>query len=253
MLELVCLPQDIACALNDFRPSYHADFAHIRQLSKSYLAQRPTQGLVDELARALRDALNNWGAGKRSAPRLKIPTQIAVALADEVLREQLINLHRGGIQTLGVNESHRIFRSALCHTELETFDLHLLAILNKLADALFIGNTNVTYPMKALLLITGFMPALDSQVRKGLTRAGMPGLRYRQLLPKNAHSAPGRRVCQLPFLLGDCWERHNTLLMEGIRASAYPQLSTEPGRVFDVLLFMQQDPQRSPLLSFRWS
>jgi len=254
MLELVCRPQDIACALNDFKPSYHADFARVRQLSKSYLALHPAQDLMDALAKALRDALTNWGAGKRKAPALKSSAQIAIALADAPLRERLIRLHIGGIQTLGLSESRRILKAGLPRTELDEFDLHLIATLARLADALFIGNTNVTYPMKALLLITGFMPAWDSQVRKGLTRAGMPGLSgTRALLPSTPHTATGRRLCQLPFLLGDCWERQNALLMAGIAGSAHPQLSAEPGRVFDVLLFMQQDPQRAPLLSFRWA
>ncbi len=254
MLELVCHPQDIACALNDFRASYHADFARVRQLSKSYLAQRPTQDRVDALAEALKEALTNWGAGKRSAPRLKTPAQIAVALANEALRERLISLHDHGIQTLGLSEGRRILRAGLLCTELDDFDLQLIATLARLADALFIGNTNVTYPMKALLLITGLMPAWDSQVRKGLTRAGMPGLRgTRALLPSTPYTAMGRRLCQLPFLLGHCWEQQNALMMAGIAGSAHPQLSAEPGRVFDVLLFMQQDAQRAPLLNFRWS
>jgi hypothetical protein len=102
--------------------------------------------------------------------------------------------------------------------------------------------------MKALLLITGLMPALDSQVRKGLRLAGKVGFMGQQLLPQNTHQAGGRRICYLPFQLGQCWELNREILLEGVRKSRHPGLESAPGRVFDVLLFMQAQSKRKMIL-----
>jgi len=111
-----------------------------------------------------------------------------------------------------------------------------------------IGNTNVTYPMKALLLITGFMPAFDGRVRTGLQRGWFLGMnRTQYLLPDNADHADAKRIARLAFLLGECWTTCAQQLQEGISKSSFPGLRQEPGRVFDVLLFMQAD-QENPVL-----
>ncbi len=41
-----------------------------------------------------------------------------------------------------------------------------------------------------------------------------------------------------------CWEQNKELLTEAVLKSDHPALQFEPGRVFDILLFMQQDPNR---------
>jgi hypothetical protein len=115
---------------------------------------------------------------------------------------------------------------------------------------LFINNTSITYPMKALLLITGLMPALDSQVRGGLTLAGKAGFTGQQLLPWNTQQAAGRRICDLPFYLGHCWSLNREVFIEGISSSRHKDLQGAPGRVFDILLFMQNRPNRKPILAF---
>jgi hypothetical protein len=102
--------------------------------------------------------------------------------------------------------------------------------------------------MKALLLITGFMPAFDSQVRMGLQRGGFAGVNKTQyLLPDDADHADGKKISRLPFLLGQCWTACAQQLQEGISASNSPELREEPGRAFDVLLYMQAD-EASPIL-----
>lgn len=47
------------------------------------------------------------------------------------------------------------------------------------------------------------------------------------------------KVTRLPFLLGHCWAQFGAVLRGGIQNSAHAYLADEPGRVFDVLLFMQ--------------
>ena len=134
---------------------------------------------------------------------------------------------------------------------LASFDSNLLSVLRDLGNRLFVGNTNVTFPMKALLLITGFMPALDSErVRTGLERGDFPGMnRTQYLLPADAAHADGKKITRLPFLLGECWTTCTQQLQEGLANSSFPGLREEPGRVFDILLFMQGDKhKRNPIL-----
>lgn len=74
-------------------------------------------------------------------------------------------------------------------TELKFFKTHSLdniesyddgqrhiELLNTLSKRLFVDNRSVTYPMKAHLLLTGYMPALDGRVRAGLGKAGFGGV-----------------------------------------------------------------------------
>jgi hypothetical protein len=94
--------------------------------------------------------------------------------------------------------------------------------------------------MKAILLMIGLMPAFDSQVRRGLQRAGFRGFCSTQyLLPEGMDGAGWWKISRLPFLLGECWNHDARQLKAAILASDYPALVDMPGRVFDILLFVQ--------------
>ena len=135
--------------------------------------------------------------------------QIESALKNKRLHERLLRLSQQSLASFSLNlQEHRLLDSDAPLNDVGAFDQEILGILNTLAEVLFINNTSVTYPMKALLLITGLMPALDSQVRAGLTRAGKAGFTGQQLFPMNSQQAAGRRICELPFYLGHCWTLH---------------------------------------------
>lgn len=252
MLRLVGHAKDVSSAINEFRLSYHVDFGNVRAVAKLYLGSETPEDHAPALAEALYRALSNWGAGSRKAPTLRLPQQAAHKLADKDLHFKLCTFSRCGIDAFSLDAKRdRVFTRSTTFISFDAFDIELLDVLHTLAEALFLNNTNVTYPMKALLLITGLMPALDSQVRKGLKRAGMAGLSGTQLLlPKDTSKALGKRICGLPFYLGNCWQLSQDVLRYAIAQSDHPGLSTEPGRVFDVLLFMQQESRRAPILQF---
>lgn len=241
---------DLTDALNGFSSAYHADFFEVRTIGRQYLAEAtPSDKVVGELARSLRCALGSWGAGKREAPELRGREDFASALRQSELRAALGELGRISLPALGIRRSRRLLHGRpAAPTELAAFDSTLFSALRRLADGLFIGNTNVTYPMKAVLLVTGLMPAFDNEVRRGLQRGGFLGMTKRQyLLPPDASHADGKKMSRLPFLLGECWTEVTEKLREGISNSAFAKLVDEPGRVFDVLLFMQGS-QRRPVL-----
>jgi hypothetical protein len=104
--------------------------------------------------------------------------------------------------------------------------------------------------MKTLLLITGLMPAFDNQVRKGLENAGFKGVKKTQyLLPENGSSnADVKKITRLPFILGNCWREYRSVLSKGIQQSRHPNLDREPGRLFDILFFTQENPEKKNLL-----
>jgi len=246
MLRLVGSSQDITSAINDFRPSYHQDFANVQKVALRYLNAEATTGNAALLAQALSTALRSWGACKRRSPILRPAPQIESVLKDKLLHARLAILGRHTLEVFSLNpQGFRAFDPCVSFKDAGAFDKQLLDILNTLADLLFFNNTSVTYPMKALLLITGLMPALDSQVRGGLTRAGKAGFGGQQLLPSNVHQAGGRRICELPFSLGHCWSLNREMLLKGIQDSDHKELKAAPGRVFDVLLFMQNQPNRN--------
>ncbi|MGA8138333.1 MAG: IS3 family transposase, partial [Pseudomonas gingeri] len=117
------------------------------------------------LAQALSTALRNWGACKRRSPILRPVPQIENVLRDnKQLHARLAILGRHNLGAFGLNpQRFRAFDPNASFKDAGAFDKELLSLLNTLAGLLFFNNTSVTYPMKALLLITGLMPALDSQ------------------------------------------------------------------------------------------
>ena len=251
MLRLVGSSLDITLAIDDFRPSYHQDFANVQHIARRYLNAPSGTANAALLAQALSTALRNWGACRRRGPILRTLRQIESALKDRQLRERLLKLSLQSLAAFSLNEQgHRLLDSNAPLSDVGAFDKEILGILNTLADVLFSNNTSITYPMKALLLITGLMPALDSQVRGGLTRAGRSGFTGQQLLPRNPQQAAGRRICELPFYLGHCWSLNREVFMEGILGSHHQNLRNTPGRVFDILLFMQNRLDRKLILAF---
>lgn len=241
-LRLRADPAQIAKAIDTFPSGYHHDFFLVREIARQYLTQpKPEASAALTLAKALRRVLGNWGAGRRAAPALREPRDFEAALQDPKLHAGLTALTRTPLPSLRVVNNHRLIDvQPLAFRVPATFDATLLGVLGALSRRLLVGNTNTTYPMKAVLLITGLMPALDSQVRTGLGRAGFAGIATtRFLLPTDPNSSDGKKLTRLPFLIGECWSAFQPQLQEGIRQSKYPQLAEEPGRVFDVLLFMQ--------------
>ncbi|MGY4525150.1 hypothetical protein [Pseudomonas sp. TE21394] len=249
MLRLVGNIEDIASAIDDFRPSYHLDFSNVQVIAERYLQAEPTSEHVALLAQALCTALRNWGACRRRSPRLRPSAQIESFLRNKQVHKSLVKLSQHSLESFSLSRGgDRVFNPGASFSDARKFDIEILNTLACLASGLFINNTSVTYPMKALLLITGLMPALDSQVRKGLRLAGKVGFTGQQLLPKSTYQAGGRRICHLPFELGQCWELNRVTLREGVRNSLHPELESALGRVFDILLFMQAQTKRRLIL-----
>lgn len=252
MLRLVGSSLDITSAINDFRLSYHQDFANVQSIARRYLNSPSGSANAALLAQALSTALRNWGACRRRSPMLRPVPQIESALKNKRLHERLLRLSQQSLASFSLNlQEHRLLDSDAPLNDVGAFDQEILGILNTLAEVLFINNTSVTYPMKALLLITGLMPALDSQVRAGLTRAGKAGFTGQQLFPMNSQQAAGRRICELPFYLGHCWTLHREVFVKGVLESKHKGLQDTPGRVFDILLFMQNQATRNQILAFK--
>lgn len=231
----------VAGAIGDFRADYHHDFQHVRAMSRLYLAETPpTRAIAQELARRLRCALRSWGAGTRAAPPVRSEDEFSNALLNPQLYGQLQTLAGLSLSHLGLNGRYRTLNAPNNRLTVAGLDCIHLPVLQELANKLLVGNSNVTYPMKALLLLTGFSPAFDSQVRRGLFAAGFRGMRATQfLMPPDRGKANGKKVTSLPFVLAQCWAQFGAVLNRGIQNSSRTYLVDEPGRVFDILLFMQ--------------
>jgi hypothetical protein len=250
-LQIIANQEQIVAAINGFPDNYHQDFFRVRALARTYLAEPQYAVTVDPLSHELRRVLANWGAGRREAPQLQPFHQFQAVLMDPDRHALLSELAVGSLTTLSlVGGKNRLVGGIGTSTVLSAFDSNLLRAFNALSVGLFVKNTNVTYPMKALLLITGFMPALDSQVRKGLGKGGFVGCNKTQfLIPPDTDCADGKKVSRLPFYLADGYMRHSALINRAVAASNYPVLATEVGRLFDVLFFMQADLQ--PILELQ--
>lgn len=228
-------------AINDFNAEYHRDYSRVRAAAADYLSQAPSTDAARMLASGLLQALKSWGAGKRGAPDCVSVDVAANCLRDANLVQQLQAL-ADAFAYMSLDRGIRQFSAGAPFSSVESFDASLLDSLNKLADGLLVGNTNVTYPMKALLLLTGLMPAYDSQVKGGLAAAGIAGInKTRYVLPRvrEVTHPDALKICVMPFYLADCVARSSALLEDAVAGSRYPELSGQYGRLFDILLFMQ--------------
>lgn len=238
-LQLTPDPIPLAAAIDAFDERYHRDYLDMRPHARAYL-ESPRYASV--LVPWLQPVLRCWGAERRRAPRCRPMHAAAEALADPVLHDMLRRLAASRTFLAMQPEPGCGRRRLAAGSPFATaahFDQCLLAALRKLAAGLFYGATNVTYPMKVLLLITGLMPALDGRVRGGMATAGLSGVGATSLPLPDRECANARKLCMLPFLVAECAARNGALLDAAIAISHYPQLAGEYGRVFDVLLFMQ--------------
>lgn len=240
-LNVVATHEQLVAAINAFPKSYHDDYFGVRKLADKYIASPSSDNTVSSLATELRAVLCRWGAGQRGAPTVLPVPGIRETLNDQATHTLLSKIVAAPLSKLSLSDgATRTINGIGTAVACGEFDSDLHNVLVLLAGRVLYRNTNVTYPTKALLLITGLMPALDSQVRKGLHNAGVPGVGGTQFkMPPNMTCNEARKLSRLPFLLADCYIHYATLLRGAVAKSNYPGLNTEVGRLFDVLLFMQ--------------
>jgi hypothetical protein len=147
-------------AIDTFKAQYHDDYFKVRSEGKAYLAAPVSLASARRLVGPLLAALNSWGAGKRGAPACTTVDAAAQGLSAQGLHGMLQDL-ANSVDDLDVVGGRRVLGEGAPFANVAEFDRALIDTLNMLADALLPGNTNVTYPMKALLLITGLAPAYD--------------------------------------------------------------------------------------------
>jgi hypothetical protein len=241
-VDIIATQPEITSAINAFSSHYHLAFKRTIALARRYLhAGAPVQALVAPLASRLRATLVAYGAGTRGAPACHSMAAIETALVDPILFTALQAFAKSA-RSLRMSGPCRSIapRTVAQGTGIAQAESQMLTALTLLSAGLFIGCTNVTYPMKALMLLTGAIPAFDSQVKEGLTLGGFPGFAStRYLLNTPSTSAARMKLTRLPFLLGDCYWRHRALLSSAAAQSLQPHIFRYPGRLFDVLLFVQ--------------
>jgi hypothetical protein len=238
VLSVTSNPGAVTATVNAFSASYHADYFAVRCLAKTYLASPPSVATASPLACAVSHTLTRWGAGKRGAPSCQPLNAIAAALSSATLHSNLVNLEKS-LSYLAITCGLRSLNHGSPFASVAAFDDCLIDTISSISAAVLIGNTNVTYPMKSLLLLSGLMPAFDSQVKGGLAVAGVSGVKKTRYLLPTKGSVDARKICALPFYIAECISRLSALISAEISASSYPALRGEYGRIFDVLLFEQ--------------
>lgn len=216
----------IAEAIALFPPRYHADFATTRALARKWMAGAATPA---ELAVKLDAALVSWGAGRRKAPALKHQTRDV--LSDPTVKAALVEFENLALRDLhSVEQAWYDGRPEL-----------LLGALEKL-NALFEQNNSVTYPTKALLLLTGNYVGLDSNVRTAIAAAGIPGFRETQFpMPSELTDRNSARLTLVLGLTGAWIREHEGAISAALSTSSTGRKLAEldsPARVLDICLFV---------------
>lgn len=227
----------ITLSINKFNSGYHNDYSNVNNLAKQYLKGELLGDTIEPLSRALVTTLNNWGAGKRAAPKMRSAENVKEVLADIGIREDLNNL-KLCTEYLVISNGRRHIKEGAPISTVFRYDVTLIKILNRLSEGMLENNHGVTYPMKLVLLLSGSMPALDSQVRNGLNISGFEGMNAQINLPKQINELAAKKIRVLPFYASDCFREFKDLINQKVSLSEHPYLSDEVGRIFDILLFM---------------
>lgn len=253
VLKLIANKSSLVSAINEFNQNYHIDYFTTNNLVKKFL-RKTSEACATALAENFGRTLCAWGAGKRKAPKIKSFSEITSALLDTRVIESIKFFSGSRMTDFKITGS--TIEIADTASSIENFKKSLFDSLRLFSNEFFIGNTSITYPMKSLLLLTGFMPAWDSQVRKGLSLSGFCGTNSHFLLPDQHDSTAFQKISSLPFYLGDCYTKNKDAFDTAIRESNYPELLCEPGRLFDILFFMQGSKQHRifscSAISSRW-
>lgn len=230
----------LTTAINQFNAKYHDDYFLVRAEAAAYLSKPPNEASAKQLALPLLDTLKRWGAEKRGAPSCQSVDAAKTALNNPTLHQQLKDL-ADSFNYLAITNGARCLQVGAPFRNVAEFDACLVKTLNDLATGLLLGNTNVTYPMKALLLIAGLLPAFDSQVKGGAAAAGLLGMKLQSYRLRSQLCTDTKKICALPFYIADCVSRSAVMLDEAIKNSRRPKLKGHNGRLFDILFFMQKD------------
>jgi hypothetical protein len=259
-LQLTGSTAEIAQAFNDFNRQYLQGYfivqAHVdAYLSASREADDPhkMEHLAQKLTTELSRVLSEWHAGRRKAPTLRSDNEITQFLLNPVIHTELAELSMLRTEPPGIEAGKRIV--SVAHFTPNTLDMAALRLLNQLARGLFRNALNATYPMKALLLLTGYSIAFDSQVRGGAQRAGFEGMRHGSHkiadIARNANCATSRKIISMPYIVGQAWHENQERIKEALVATGRMDLMAlleHPARIFDILFFMQNAADTRPVL-----
>lgn len=217
----------IARAIAVFPHAYHADFATTREAALAWHnGGATTKVLADRLERAL----VSWGAGRRKAPLLRSGLIVDV-LDDPAVRSALVDFESKAL--MGINSVEEAWYDE--RPDMLYWALHGL-------NALFVDNDSVTYPTKALLLLTGRYVGLDSNVRKAIAAAGIAGFKETRFpMPVRQDDRNMQRLTLVLGLIGAWLREHEQVIAEALSRSATGRKLQElnaPARVLDICLFV---------------
>lgn len=141
-------------------------------------------------AMLLRHCLRVYGAGTRRAPKLAPVSDFEALLADEDVRRMCTRQRRVVGQ----------WRDTVISS---SYHLEAIRLLHVFAQRVFSpATTNVLYPLKMLMLLTGLGPAPDSRVREALVAQGFPGwTRLSEKIPEDANAPAALRLLDLWALM----------------------------------------------------
>lgn len=241
-------PENKACitnCINNFKPDYHVFYFYCRNCVTSFLDD-PNENNARILAAALYHTLIKYGAGRRQAPEPASIEHIEGFLLEnnETFPQLLQNLSTTFPFLRIIDGQQRILDGCPGFATVQELYQSLLELFHISRGTFVEENNSITYPTKCILLLTGLMPAYDTQVRGGLI-AIHHGFGIPQGLPNE--NAPWNNVATAIldrlFQLADCLS-HSPHVLEAVQQSHFPQLA-EPihhGRILDIMLFSMNNP-----------
>lgn len=204
-------------AVEQFNLKYHLGFEAVQDAVCAWLTAAEDESAIAtaNLATVLIDVLQQWHAGRQNAPKLRSLDDIQTFLSLPRVKLLITQLRGACLDNPGPAIN------AMCE-------------LNALSSQIFVTITRQTYTSKTVLLLTGFGIGTDSNVRKGLKKAGLQGF-YAALALGDE-----QKVRSVTTLLYRIWPLiHKHIEDELISSPKFTWLLDHPGRLMDILLFQQ--------------
>lgn len=224
-------PDAVAAEIDRFSDEYHEGFLKVRGKSIQYIFGEMADHEINDFSEEITAVLKEWGACRRGAPCTVDCDEMTGALCSTELRQMLRQYVDNGWVIYVQGSDDEILKN----------NAQMLSLLTRFQNEFLIANTNITYPTKLLLLLTGLSVGIDSQVREGLAKCGVEGFKStRYLLPTNVLDKGAAKLFSLHVLLAKCWYDNAVVLQEGVRRSKHRYLLSylnAPARVMDILLF----------------
>jgi hypothetical protein len=229
---------------------YHDVFKEVRIAADSWFeTTKEDKAVRNNLAGLLHQGLKMYGAGCQGAPEVADEDSISESLKSVGCRQLLIAVK---------NQGRELFFNPNSNFDTESiFAGDLFKAISFVREHFYKTSVqSITYYMKAIMLLTGAIPAFDGNVRDGLTSIGVLDMKTQVNTPHKLDSSEMRKIVGILRVFRDAWHINGEIFLKAIdqaNPSGASLIKSSPARQFDILLFKKCEALGAEHFTRLWS